>query len=60
MEPPKEPLTEEQKIYLKKRIQSLRSKQQNVGWFRQAGIQRTINGMKEQLKEDAWNPLKSR
>jgi hypothetical protein len=43
-------VTEDQEAYLKGRIQSLRSRQKNVGPFRAAGIQRTIDGMKEQLK----------
>lgn len=43
-------MTDEEEAYLKRRIQSLRSRQQNVGPFRAAGIQRTIDGMKEQLK----------
>lgn len=50
------PLREDQREWLKKRIQQLRSRQQNSGYMRQAGIQRTIEGMKAQLKEGVWKP----
>jgi len=36
---------------LERRIQQLRSRMKTVGPFRQAGIYRTIQGMKEQLKK---------
>ena len=51
-----EGLTEEQREFLGKRIQQLRSKQKRVGPFKQYGIQRTIDGMKKQLKENRWDP----
>lgn len=49
-------MTKDQEQYLHRRIQSLRSKQESVGPFRQAGIQRTIDGMKQQLKDGVWRP----
>lgn len=49
-------MTDEQREYLKRRIQQLRSRQQSVGPFRAAGIQRTIDGLKDQLKRDVWSP----
>ena len=53
---PGSPLREDQREWLKKRIQQLRSRQQNSGYMRQAGIQRTIDGMKEQIKTGVWRP----
>ena len=47
-------MTEDEQKWLKARITQLRSKQQNVGPFRAAGIQRTIDGMKEQLRTGVW------
>lgn len=47
-------LTKEQKEYLQRCIQSLRSKQKSVGVFRQAGMQRTIEGMRKQLRLGLW------
>lgn len=49
-------MTDEQREWLKRRIQSLRSKQKSVGLIRQGGIQRTIDGMRQQLKTNTWNP----
>lgn len=49
-------LTVEQTTWLKTRIVQLRSRQQSVGPFRRAGIERTIQGMKQQLREQRWVP----
>lgn len=50
------PLTDEDRQWLERRIQVLRSRQEAVGPFRQAGIQRTIEGMKAQLRDNIWRP----
>ena len=49
-------LTPEQCSWLIARIQRLRSRMKTVGPFRQAGIHRTIEGMKEQLRTGVWRP----
>lgn len=51
-------MTKDQETWIKSRIQSLRSKQQSVGVFRQTGIQRTIAGLKLQLRSGIWKPHK--
>lgn len=50
-------LTQEQRDWLTIRIQRLRSRMKTVGPFRQAGIHRTIKGMKEQLRTGVWCPF---
>ncbi|MCK9549502.1 hypothetical protein [Aquamicrobium sp.] len=49
-------LTQEQRRWLMARIQQLRSRMKTVGPFRQAGIHRTIEGMKAQLRTGVWRP----
>lgn len=49
-------LTDEQEVWLRKRIVQLRSRQASVGPFRQAGIARTIAGMKQQIRDRVWRP----
>ena len=49
-------MSEEQRSFLKARIQVLQSRKRLVGPFRRWGIQRTIDGMKRQLRLDVWEP----
>ncbi|WP_156022480.1 hypothetical protein [Sphingobium indicum] len=49
-------LTQEQREWLTSRIQQLRSRMRTAGSFRQAGIHRTIEGMKQQLRSGIWKP----
>lgn len=49
-------MSEDQRDWLKRRIQQLRSRMQTVGPFRQAGISRTIAGMQDQLHTNTWKP----
>lgn len=49
-------MTDDQREWLKRRIQQLRSRQATVGPFRAAGIQLTIDGMKAQLRDNVWRP----
>ena len=51
-----EPLTDSGRAWLERRIQQLRSRQKSVGPFRAAGIQRTIAGMKSQIRSGTWTP----
>lgn len=51
-----EPLTDAGRAWLERRVQQLRSRQKSVGPFRAAGIQRTIAGMKAQLRSGVWTP----
>lgn len=53
---PGDPLDDHAKDWLRRRIQSLRSKASSKGPFRTAGIQRTIAGMKSQLRDGIWRP----
>jgi len=53
---PGDPLDDGARRWLKRRIQSLRSRASSTGPFRAAGIQRTIDGMKAQLKDGTWRP----
>lgn len=49
-------LTQEQRDWLTVRIQQLRSRMRAAGPFCQAGIHRTIEGMKQQLRSGIWKP----
>lgn len=49
-------LTVEQDAFLRRRIQQLKSRQQSAGPFRAAGIQRTLEGMRKQLRDGIWQP----
>lgn len=51
-----EPLTDAGRAWLERRVQQLRSRQKSVGPFRAAGIQRTIAGMKAQIRNGIWDP----
>ena len=51
-------MTPEQEDWLRKRIVQLKSRANctTTGPFRQAGIHRTISGMKAQLRDGVWEP----
>jgi hypothetical protein len=53
---PGDPLDDAGRAWLKRRIQSLRSRAGSSGPMRASGIHRTIEGMKDQLSEGAWRP----
>ena len=53
---PGDMLNAQSRSWLERRIQQLRSRQKAVGPFRAAGIQRTIAGMKNQLRSGIWSP----
>ena len=55
-EPRPETLTDAGRDWLRMRVRQLRSRQANVGPFRAAGIQRTIEAMKQQIREGIWIP----
>ena len=53
---PNDPLDDAGRTWLKRRIQSLRSRAASCGPIRAAGIHRTIEGMKDQLAHGTWKP----